>query len=311
MLLFCVWASCGWANAPDRSLRPVARPVSTPAVDVAPTLPVIIHSRFAVAQSPRPKARAQTARVRSQVAARPQTQTAPITLQDIFGTQAVTSPTPVTAGPARLVLANVPGVARSLRPQVRPASLGSQSTQPRTAIFSARGSVCGDSSIRGQRISSIAGRLPGCGVSDPVKITEVDGIKLSRASTMDCETAKSIKTWINEGIRPAVGRTGGGVESLNVAAHYICRTRNHQPGAKISEHGKGRAIDISSIVLADGSQLSVLNDWNNSRRGRILKQIHRSACGPFGTVLGPDADRYHKDHFHLDTARYRNGPYCR
>jgi hypothetical protein len=27
--------------------------------------------------------------------------------------------------------------------------------------------------------------------------------------------------------------------------------------------------------------------------------------------LGPDADRYHQDHFHLDTASHRSGPYCR
>jgi len=39
--------------------------------------------------------------------------------------------------------------------------------------------------------------------------------------------------------------------------------------------------------------------------------MHRAACGPFGTVLGPNADRFHQDHFHFDTARHRSGPYCR
>jgi len=28
-------------------------------------------------------------------------------------------------------------------------------------------------------------------------------------------------------------------------------------------------------------------------------------------VLGPEAARYHQDHFHFDTARYRSGSYCR
>jgi hypothetical protein len=189
--------------------------------------------------------------------------------------------------------------------------LGTNPSQTRLSLFTPKGSVCGDRSIRGQTIASIPGKLPGCGVAEPVRITEVDGIRLSTAATMDCTTAKSLKTWINKGVRPAVGRTGGGLASLRVVAHYSCRTRNNRPGARISEHGKGRAIDIAGIGLADGSELSVLNDWKNTRRGQILKEAHRTACGPFGTVLGPNADRYHKDHFHFDTARYRSGPYCR
>jgi hypothetical protein len=42
-----------------------------------------------------------------------------------------------------------------------------------------------------------------------------------------------------------------------------------------------------------------------------MRRAHKTACGPFGTVLGPNADRYHQDHFHFDTARYRSGSYCR
>ncbi|MDX5403468.1 MAG: extensin family protein, partial [Rhodobacterales bacterium] len=25
----------------------------------------------------------------------------------------------------------------------------------------------------------------------------------------------------------------------------------------------------------------------------------------------PESDRFHRDHFHFDTARHRNGPFCR
>jgi len=101
------------------------------------------------------------------------------------------------------------------------------------------------------------------------------------------------------------------VTSLKVAAHYACRTRNSRKGARISEHGKGRAIDIAAFRLDNGDEISVLDDWNSSRKGRILRRLHASACGPFGTVLGPDSDRHHQDHFHFDTARHRNGSYCR
>jgi len=97
---------------------------------------------------------------------------------------------------------------------------------------------------------------------------------------------------------------------IQVAAHYACRTRNNRPGARLSEHALGIAIDISAFVLADGTRLTVLNDWRG-RNGQLMKRLHASACGPFGTVLGPNSDRHHQDHFHFDVAEYRNGSYCR
>ena len=128
---------------------------------------------------------------------------------------------------------------------------------------------------------------------------------------MNCQTAQALNTWVKTGLKPAVKNRGGGVSSLRVAAHYACRTRNNRKGGKISEHGKGNAIDIAGIGLKNGSEISVLSDWGKGKDGRILKKAHRAACGPFGTVLGPNADRFHRDHFHFDTARHRGGVYCR
>jgi len=63
--------------------------------------------------------------------------------------------------------------------------------------------------------------------------------------------------------------------------------------------------------LKSGQEITVLTDWGRGDRGRALRQMWRAACGPFGTVLGPEANRFHRDHFHFDTARYRSGSYCR
>lgn len=128
---------------------------------------------------------------------------------------------------------------------------------------------------------------------------------------MTCDTAKALEKWVDKGLKKSVRSFGGGVKEIKVAAGYSCRTRNNRPGAKISEHGKGKAIDISAITLKNGDSLSVLKDWNNGKKGRMLKKMHKQACGPFGTVLGPNADRYHRDHFHFDTAKHRGGAYCR
>ncbi|WP_137701710.1 extensin-like domain-containing protein [Marimonas lutisalis] len=174
-----------------------------------------------------------------------------------------------------------------------------------------RGMVCGDIAIQGEPVGRVPGRISGCGVKDAVRVRSVAGVGLSQQAVMDCTTAKALKSWVEKGMKPAVGNRGGGVARIKVAAHYACRTRNNQRGAKISEHGKGRAIDIASLTLKDGSEISVLQHWGQGWRGRALRAMHARACGPFGTVLGPDANRYHRDHFHFDTARYRSGSYCR
>jgi hypothetical protein len=88
------------------------------------------------------------------------------------------------------------------------------------------------------------------------------------------------------------------------------RSRNNQSGARLSEHSFGNAIDIAGIGLNDGTEMTVLTDWNG-RYASQLPAMWQAACGPFGTVLGPEADRFHRDHFHVDTADYRSGSYCR
>ncbi len=175
----------------------------------------------------------------------------------------------------------------------------------------ASGRLCGIRGLQGEVIPPIASAVAGCGVVAPVRVTHVDGVKLSQGAIMDCETAAALHRWVGTGVKPAVGRTGGGVTGMRVAAHYICRPRNHRTGARVSEHGRGRAIDISAIQLADGTEMTVLRDWRDSPHSKALQTMHRAACGTFGTTLGPGSDGMHEDHFHFDTARHRNGPYCR
>ncbi|MRU15032.1 extensin family protein [Roseovarius sp. A21] len=185
--------------------------------------------------------------------------------------------------------------------------VGGRSNDP---VVSSKGSVCGDPSIKGV----VVGPVPGngaCGIDAAVRVTSVGGITLSQSSLMNCRTARTLKGWVDSGLTPAVGKMGGGATGLKVAAHYACRTRNSRRGARLSEHAKGNAIDIAAIQLRDGNDITVLNDWNKGHKGRVLRQLHKSACGPFGTVLGPNSDRHHQDHFHFDTAEYRSGSYCR
>ena len=171
-----------------------------------------------------------------------------------------------------------------------------------------KGSLCGDRQIRGETLAPIPAQIKGCGLAQPVRVTEVDGVRLSPGATMDCTTAKALKSWVSGALKPAVGKRG--VAGLQVAASYACRSRNNIRGAKISEHGHGRAIDIAAVVLGNGQVIDVLRNYRGDA-GKFLRVAHKAACGIFGTTLGPGSDGYHENHLHFDTASYRSGPYCR
>lgn len=338
-LLTLLWlAGMAGAKAPDTSLRPVARPATVDVETVAAAdfagprvsatrpvaRPVRTQRRAAVSPEPRQNAARQD-RPGARPLARPDDRiTRPKLRPSGLAVRRATVQSAVddrTAGGAGANTAAVQvaqpvqketrrkGLFQSLRPLLRPRAVGQRGIARKNQL--ARGAVCGDLAIQGTEVGPVRGTLNGCGVIKAVKVREVSGVQLSQHSLMDCVTAKALKRWINAGMKPAVGNTGGGVRQIRVAAHYSCRTRNNQPGAKISEHGRGRAIDISGFVLNDGTVITLLADWRDPRKGRILRSMHKSACGAFGTVLGPNANRYHLDHFHFDTARYRSGSYCR
>lgn len=59
-----------------------------------------------------------------------------------------------------------------------------------------------------------------------------------------------------------------------------------------------------------GRGLVVDRDASSEAKSRFLKDVHDSACRIFGTVLGPEANRAHENHFHVDMADRRTGRFC-
>lgn len=42
----------------------------------------------------------------------------------------------------------------------------------------------------------------------------------------------------------------------------------------------------------------------------FLRRLHKGACGIFGTVLGPEANEAHRNHFHFDMAARKRNAFC-
>ena len=51
-------------------------------------------------------------------------------------------------------------------------------------------------------------------------------------------------------------------------------------------------------------------DAKQSAEADFLHRLHKGACSVFGTVLGPEANEAHRDHFHFDLATRRRSAYC-
>ncbi|MEQ8657300.1 MAG: extensin family protein [Hyphomicrobiales bacterium] len=165
-------------------------------------------------------------------------------------------------------------------------------------------------------VFEVRGRHEGagqCGIDDAVMLSSINGVDLQPGALLACPTALVFTNfWSGTMAREARTAFGSNPERIFVAASYACRGRNNVAGARMSEHGFGRAIDIRALALEDGQTWSVQPRSQDAEEpaARFQRAIRQAACGPFNTVLGPGSDGHHLDHIHFDNAR-RSSTYCR
>lgn len=155
-----------------------------------------------------------------------------------------------------------------------------------------------------------------CGIKNAWEVRSVDGVAFSTPAKLECQMVGATNNWIGEVLQPAAQNAfGERVVKLTIAASYACRARNNKRGGKISEHSFGNALDVSAFTLASGKVITVEDGWKSwGSDSSFLKQVHGQACGKFSTVLGPEADRHHHNHFHFDLGKHgKSGKnnYCR
>ncbi len=167
------------------------------------------------------------------------------------------------------------------------------------------------------RLEAIASILPmprligpgACGGGDMV---ELDAVHLNNGNTVAfnpkplirCEMAEELASWVRDDAAPQVEKVGPALKRIETYDDFECRGRNRVNGAKLSEHGKGNAVDVRAFVLADNRELA-LTDVTVSKELRT--SLRDAACARFTTVLGPGSDAHHDNHIHLDLVQRHNG----
>lgn len=135
-----------------------------------------------------------------------------------------------------------------------------------------------------------------------------------RSAESSCAINAGLALWLRNGVQPAAkALLGSRVVGLEHLGTSNCRRIGGGESGAWSEHATGNAIDVAAFVLADGRRIAVASDWRKGNdEAAFLHAARDAACGNFGTVLSPDYNAAHADHFHLDQAGRRRGwSFCR
>ncbi|WP_294191568.1 extensin family protein [uncultured Sphingomonas sp.] len=167
----------------------------------------------------------------------------------------------------------------------------------------------------GVRYTALPPRNDGaqCGYDDAVRLRSggARDVAYTPASlSIACPVAAALAKWEWDVVQPSAERHfGTRVASIDHFGSYSCRRIYGRDAGNWSEHSTADAVDIAGFRLADGRRITVVRDWNGGKgaaardEAAFLHEVRDGACRLFATVLSPDYNAAHRDHFHLDQAK--------
>lgn len=185
-----------------------------------------------------------------------------------------------------------------------------------TIVLSPQGQQClAKLSETGSSFSALPDKYYGAGCStvNAVSLSSLAGdrstLELANIGPVTCPTAEALSGWARFGVdRAARQILGSPLRRIETMGSYACR--NVAGSSKRSAHARAEAVDVAAFILDDGRRISVLDDWSGGSKEEraFLRIVQQSACKRFGTVLGPDYNAAHRDHFHLE---WSSSSFCR
>ena len=145
-----------------------------------------------------------------------------------------------------------------------------------------------------------------CHIRPNVELTSLAAADLTDINTR-CATALRLAMWDHHIVQPAaLQHFGQGVRRINHFGSYSCRRMRTSSGAStaMSAHATADAIDIAGVTLGDGRSLSLHSGWDLPAQSGFWRDLRDGACRLFPTVLSPDYNALHADHFHFAKGRW-------
>ena len=153
-----------------------------------------------------------------------------------------------------------------------------------------------------------------CGAPQVVTYLRGPGnITYSAAPLLTCAMALALASFERILQTEATKIFGSPVTRIDQIGTYSCREIAAYPGL-VSDHAYANAIDVTRFGFKNGVSIEVLRDFDLSEdtpkkpAGAFLRIVSQRANDEdvFSHVLTPFFNAAHRNHFHLDLARYRN-----
>ena len=140
-----------------------------------------------------------------------------------------------------------------------------------------------------------------CPLENVVRV-EGSSVRLSSSFLASCPLAVAYALFERHALQPAAQRAfTQAVVQIDHLGSFACRNVYNRKVGRLSQHATANALDIAGFRLADGQRVDVLKDWpGEGAKARFLRALHAGACDSFNTVLGPDYNAAHRNHFHVD-----------
>jgi hypothetical protein len=139
---------------------------------------------------------------------------------------------------------------------------------------------------------------------DRILMPDRKSVVVTPAPSLQCGMAEAVAEWVRDDVAAMAGELGAPLASISGYDSYECRPRNNIKGATLSEHGKGNALDVGAVKLANGANFNLTDP---AVATPFRERMRATACARFTTVLGPGSDGYHNEHIHIDLAQRSNG----
>lgn len=145
-----------------------------------------------------------------------------------------------------------------------------------------------------------------CAFRNVVRVTS-SSVTYSSSFVASCPLAVGIALFERHALQPAAETAfGQRVTGVSHLGTYACRNVYGRETGRRSQHASANAIDLAGFRLEDGKTVTLQRDWSgDDAEARFLRDLRQRACDIFLTLLGPDYNAAHHNHFHMDMGGFR------
>jgi hypothetical protein len=146
-----------------------------------------------------------------------------------------------------------------------------------------------------------------CPLNNVVRVKST-GLDFNAPFTLTCPLLVRWLMFEQQQLQPlALAHQGSKVSAIDHFGTFACRNVYNREVGRRSQHATASAFDVAAFHFENGNLVTVVGDWKNEKapgKSAFLRDVHQAACAYFGTVLGPDYNQPHENHFHLDTSGF-------